>query len=77
MDCIELFEVKDREGLYWEQQYWIDSYLRRDLSEWDQLSLPQYVKMFSPTNQGGNKDKDTDDDSEDEDLKQENERNKL
>ena len=66
MDYVELFEVKEREGLYWEKPNWIDKYLRRDLSEWEELSLPQYVKMFSPTNQG--KEEDTDDSSEEEDL---------
>ena len=66
MDYVELFEVKEREGLYWEKPNWIDKYLRRDLSEWEELSLPQYVKMFSPTNQG--KEEDIDDSSEEEDL---------
>ena len=45
----ELFEVDDREGLYYEKPNWVDKYLRRDLSEWIELSLPQYVKMFDPT----------------------------
>ena len=46
----ELFEINDREGLYYEKQNWTDKYLRRDMSEWSELCLPQYVKMYDPTN---------------------------
>ena len=46
----ELFEIDDREGLYYEKPNWIDKYLRRDMSQWDALCLPQYVKMYDPTN---------------------------
>merc|ERR1711954_632096 len=45
---IELFEISDREGLYYEKPNWLDKYLRRDRSEWDELCFPQYVKMFDP-----------------------------
>merc|ERR1711954_322595 len=44
----ELFEVDGREGLYYEKPNWVDKYLRRNLSEWNELCLPQYVKMFDP-----------------------------
>ena len=56
--AIELFEITDREGLYYEKPNWVDKYLRRDRSEWDELSFPQYVKMFDPINrnQGENQD---------------------
>ena len=46
----ELFEIDGREGLYYEKPNWVDKYLRRDMSEWDELCLPQYIKMFDPTN---------------------------
>ena len=46
--AIELFEIKDREGFYYEEPNWIDKYLRRDRSEWDEMCFPQYVKMFDP-----------------------------
>ena len=45
----ELFEVENRDGLYYEKPNWVDKYLRRDLSEWNELSLPQYIKMFDAT----------------------------
>ena len=46
----ELFEINDREGLYYEKPNWIEKYLRRDKSDWSELCLPQYVKMYDPTN---------------------------
>ena len=46
--AIELSEIKDREGLYYEKPNWVDKYLRRDLSEWNEMCFPQYVKMFDP-----------------------------
>ena len=46
----ELFEIDGREGLYYEKPNWVDKYLRRDMSDWDELCLPQYIKMFDPTN---------------------------
>ena len=45
---IELFEITDREGLYYEKPNWVEKYLRRDRSEWDELCFPQYAKMFDP-----------------------------
>ena len=45
---IELFEIADREGFYYEKPNWVDKYLRRDRTEWIELCLPQYVKMFDP-----------------------------
>ena len=44
----ELFEIEDREGLYYEKLNSIDKYLRRDMSEWNELCFPQFVKMFDP-----------------------------
>ena len=52
---IELFEIADREGLYYEKPNWVDKYLRRERSEWDELCLPQYVKMFDPIQKNENK----------------------
>ena len=46
----ELFKIEDRDGLYYEKPNWIEKYLRRYLSEWWELSLPQYIKMFDPSN---------------------------
>ena len=50
-DGIELFDIDDREGKYYEKPNWIDKYFRRDMTEWNQLCLPQYVKMYDPTSQ--------------------------
>ena len=55
----ELFEIDDRDGLYYEKPNWIDKYLRRDLLEWNELCLPQYLKMYDPTS----KDKPEDDEN--------------
>ena len=46
---VELIEISDREGLYYEKPNWVEKYLRRDQSEWNELCFPQYVKMFDPT----------------------------
>ena len=46
--AIELFEIMGREGLYYEKPNWVDKYLRRDRSKWDELCFPQYVKMVDP-----------------------------
>ena len=54
----ELFEIFDREGLYYEKPNWIEKYLRRDMSEWNELCLPQYIKMYDPTNKGEKEDED-------------------
>ena len=50
-DGIELFDIEEREGKYYEKPNWIDKYFRRDMSEWKELCLPQYVKMFDPISQ--------------------------
>jgi hypothetical protein len=42
----ELFEISDREGIYYEKPNWIEKYLRRDMTEWNELCLPQYIKMY-------------------------------
>merc|ERR1711954_556031 len=54
----ELFEVDGREGLYYEKPNWVDKYLRRDLSEWNEMCFPQYVKMFDPIHKNEAKDQD-------------------
>ena len=46
--AIELFKIAGREGLYYEKPNWVDKYLRRDRSEWNELCLPHYIKMFDP-----------------------------
>ena len=59
---IELLEITNREGLYYEKPNWVDKYLRRDRSKWDELCFPQYVKMFDPIqrNQSENQDEEQD-----------------
>ena len=51
----ELFEIDDKEGLYYEKPNWIEKYLRRDMNQLGGLCLPQYVKMFDPTSKNVNK----------------------
>ena len=46
--AIELFEITGREGLYYEKPNWVEKYLRRDRSEWNEMCFPQYAKMFDP-----------------------------
>ena len=60
---IELFEIKDREGLYYEKPNWLDKYLRRDRSEWNELCLPQYIKMFDPIHKKLSENQDEENDS--------------
>jgi hypothetical protein len=55
----ELFEISDREGLYYEKPNWIAKYLRRDMTEWAELCLPQYIKMYDPTNKGEKEEEDS------------------
>ena len=68
-DGIELFDIDDREGKYYEKPNWIDKYFRRDMIEWKQLCLPQYVKMYDPTSQNKKEDyndiEDSDEDNDD------------
>ena len=39
--------------------------MRRNLSEWQEIRLPHYVKMFDPTNRETDKEDDEDNGSED------------
>ena len=50
----ELFEIEDREGLYYEKPNWIEKYLRRDMHQLNELCLPQYINMFDPINKNKN-----------------------
>ena len=49
----ELIEIEGKEGLYYEKPNWLDKYLRRDMTEWDELCYPQYIKMFDPCRSNG------------------------
>ena len=70
-DGIALFQVEGREGLYYEKPNWLDKYLRRDRTEWDELCFPHYVKMFDPIH----KKEDVDDDENNEENDNEIETN--
>ena len=65
-DGIELFEIEEREGKYYEKPNLVEKYLRRDMTEWNELCLPQYVKMFDPTSQNNNENEE----EEDEDIEE-------
>ena len=65
----ELFEVEGREGLYYEKPNWIEKYLRRDMTKLSEICLPQYIKMFDPTN----KNKNDEEEKENDDLTSEDE----
>ena len=58
-----MFEIKEREGLYYEKPNWVDKYLRRDRSEWNELCLPQYIKMFDPIHKKLSENQDEENDS--------------
>ena len=73
----ELIQIEGKDGLYYEKPNWIEKYWRRDMSEWNELCFPQYVKMFDPCRSSGkNEDDDEGHPDDEEDDSNEDEKTK-
>ena len=70
-----LFELPDREGLYYEKPNWIDKYFRRGKSL-NEITPAHMVKMFDPS-RGTNKNKEINSDDSDDEQPMNNEKDML
>ena len=64
----ELFEIEDREGLYYEKPNWIEKYLRRDQTKLGEVCYTQYLKMFDPTHNNKKEDEEQNEEKNEVDI---------